>query len=241
MGWVSVVANKKDKNIDSIIGELKFLSNPSALEGMASFGITPGRAYGVAIPELRRIAKNIGKDHELAAGLWAYGYRETQILASMVDDVKYVTEKQMEQWVNEFNYWEICDQCCMNLFEDMPYAYDKAIQWSRREEEFVKRAGFVLMARLAVSDKKAANERFIAFFPMIKEGALDKRNFVKKAVNWALRQIGKRNLSLNARAIELAEELQQTGNASARWVAADAIRELTGEKVQQKLQFKKAK
>ncbi|HML25700.1 MAG TPA: DNA alkylation repair protein [Methanomethylovorans sp.] len=236
-----MVTNKKDKSIKSIIVELKFLSNPSALKGMASFGITPGKAYGVAIPELRRIAKSIGKDHELAASLWAYGYRETQILASMVDDVRYVTEEQMEQWVSEFDYWEICDQCCMNLFEDMPCAYDKAAEWSHSEEEFVKRAGFVLMARLAVSDKKASDERFIAFFPMIKEGALDKRNFVKKAVNWALRQIGKRDLSLNARAIELAEELQQTDSISARWVAADAIRELTGEKVRQKLQSKKEK
>jgi len=228
-------------SLESIIKELESLSNPSALEGMASFGITPCKTYGVAIPELRRIAKCIGKDHELATSLWVYGYRETQILASMVDDLQYVTEEQMDQWVSEFDYWEICDQCCMNLFEDMPYAYEKAVQWSHREEEFVKRAGFVLMARLAVSDKKAADENFIAFFPMIKEGALDKRNFVKKAVNWALRQIGKRNLSLNARAIEQAEELQQTGNTSARWVAADAIRELTGEKVQQKLKSKKAK
>lgn len=232
---------KADLSLESIIGGLESLSNPSSLEGMARFGITPGRAYGISIPELRRMAKCIGKDHVLAASLWAYGYRETQILASMVDDVQYVTEKQMEQWVSEFDYWEICDQCCMNLFEDMPCAYEKAVLWSHREEEFVKRAGFVLMARLAVSDKKATDENFIAFFPMIKEGALDKRNFVKKAVNWALRQIGKRNLSLNARAIELAEELQQTGNTSARWVAADAIRELTGEKVQQKLKSKKAK
>lgn len=236
---VTIKKDKSIKSIKSIIVELKFLSNPSALEGMASFGITPGKAYGVAIPELRRIAKNIGKDHGLAASLWAHGYRETQILASMVDDVRYVTEEQMEQWVSEFDYWEICDQCCMNLFEDMPCAYEKATQWSHREEEFVKRAGFVLMARLAVSDKKAADELFISFFPMIKEGALDKRNFVKKAVNWALRQIGKRNLSLNAKAIKLAEELQQTDNISARWVAADAILELTGEKVQQKLLSKK--
>ncbi len=220
-----------DFSMKNIIVELESLSDPSVLEGMASFRITPGRAYGVAIPELRRMPKIIGKDHELASSLWVYGYRETRILASMVDDVRYVTDEQMEQWVSEFDYWEICDQCCMNLFEDMPYAYEKAIQWSRREEEFVKRAGFVLMARLAVSDKKAADERFIAFIPLIKEGALDKRNFVKKAVNWALRQIGKRNLLLNARAIELAEELQQTGNTSARWVAADAIRELTGETV----------
>ncbi|OPY21965.1 MAG: DNA alkylation repair enzyme [Methanomethylovorans sp. PtaU1.Bin093] len=234
-------SNRIDKSIKSIIVELNSLSNPSALQGMASFGITPGKAYGVAIPELRRIAKSIGKDHELAASLWAYGYRETQILASMVDDVRYVTEEQMEQWVSEFDYWEICDQCCMNLFEDMPCAYDKAAEWSHREEEFVKRAGFVLMARLAVSDKEASDERFIAFFPIIKEGASDKRNFVKKAVNWALRQIGKRDLSLNSLTIELAEELQQTDSISARWVATDAIRELTGEKVQQKLRSKKAK
>ncbi len=234
-------SNRIDKSIKSIIVELNSLSTPSALQGMASFGITPGKAYGVAIPELRRIAKSIGKDHELAASLWAYGYRETQILASMVDDVRYVTEEQMEQWVSEFDYWEICDQCCMNLFEDMPCAYDKAAEWSHREEEFVKRAGFVLMARLAVSDKEASDERFIAFFPIIKEGASDKRNFVKKAVNWALRQIGKRDLWLNCLAIELAEELQQTDSISARWVATDAIRELTGEKVQQKLRSKKAK
>ncbi len=230
---------KADLSMESIIGELESLSDPSALGGMASFGITPGRAYGVAIPELRRMAKHIGRDHELAAHLWFHGYRETQILASMVDDVRYVTEEQMEQWVSEFDYWEICDQCCMNLFEDMPCAYEKAVEWSQREEEFVKRAGFVLMARLAVSNKKAVDEYFIAFFPMIKEGASDKRNFVKKAVNWALRQIGKRNLSLNVQAIELAEELQQTGNASARWVAIDTIRELTGEKVQKKLLSKK--
>lgn len=233
------MAINADLSLKSIIRELESLSDPSALEGMASFGITPGKAFCVAIPELRRMAKIIRKDHELASSLWAYGYRETRILASMVDDVRYVTDEQMEQWVSEFDYWEICDQCCMNLFEDMPCAYEKAVEWSRREEEFVKRAGFVLMARLAVSDKKAADERFIAFFPMIKEGALDRRNFVKKAVNWALRQIGKRNLLLNARAIELAEELQQTDNTSARWVAADAIRELTGEKVQWKLQSKK--
>lgn len=232
---------KADLPMESIIEELESLSDPSALEGMAGFGITPGKAYGIAIPELRRMAKNIGKDHELASILWAYGYRETRILASMVDDVRYVTEEQMEQWAREFDYWEICDQCCMNLFEDMPCAYDKAVEWSRREDEFVKRAGFVLMARLAVSDKKAVDERFIAFFPMIREGALDKRNFVKKAVNWALRQIGKRNLSLNVRTIELAGELQQTGNTAARWVAADAIRELTGEKVQQQLLYRNAK
>jgi 3-methyladenine DNA glycosylase AlkD len=208
-----------------------------AWQGLVSLPAEPM----VFLSLIRRIAKCIGKDHELAASLWAHGYRETQILASMVDDVQYVTEEQMDQWVSEFDYWEICDQCCMNLFEDTPCAYEKAVQWSRKEEEFVKRAGFVLMARLAVSDKKAADENFIAFFPVIKEGALDKRNFVKKAVNWALRQIGKRNLSLNARAIEKAEELQQTGNTSVRWVAADAIRELTGDKVQQKLKSKKAK
>lgn len=236
-----MTGNRKYGAIENILGELESLSDPSALEGMASFGITPGKAYGVAIPELRRIAKSIGKDHGLAAILWAYGYRETRILASMVDDVRYVTEEQIEQWVSEFDYWEICDQYCMNLFEDMPCVYDKAAEWSHREEEFVKRAGFVLMARLAVSDKKASDDHFIAFFPMIQEGALDKRNFVKKAVNWALRQIGKRNLSLNTLAIELAEELQQTNSISARWVAADAIRELRGEKVHQKLLSKKAK
>jgi len=145
---------------EKIIKKLKSLSNPEAIIGMARYGITPENTYGVSIPNLRKIVKEIGKSHKLAQKLWTINIRETQILASMIEDPEMVTEEQMEGWVKEFNYWEICDQCCMNLFEKTRFAYKKAIEWSSKEEEFVKRAGFVLMARLAVSDKKADDNKF---------------------------------------------------------------------------------
>ncbi|WP_407355544.1 DNA alkylation repair protein [Methanolobus sp. WCC5] len=219
-----------------IIHELESNSRPEAIEGMARYGITPKKAYGVSIPVLRRIAKGLGRNHELALKLWEGDIRETRILAGMVDDVSQVTGEQMDEWVQEFDYWEICDQCCMNLFEDHPLAYDKAMEWSRRDEELVKRAGYVMMARLAVSDKKADDAQFEQFFPLIINGSDDPRNYVKKAVNWALRQIGKRNLALNARAMALCEELLDGSSGSARWIAADALRELRSEKVLEKLE-----
>jgi len=220
---------------DDILERLKSLSDAKAVEGMAKYGITPGKAYGVSIPELRRIARKVGKDHGLAQRLWESDIRETQILASMIDEPETVTEAQMGSWVEEFDYWEICDQCCMNLFEKTKFAYRKAIEWSSNDREFIKRAGFVLMARLAVGDKKADDREFVEFLPIIKRESTDSRNFVKKAVNWALRQIGKRNLALNEMAIKTANEIQQMDSTSARWIASDALRELTGEAVQNRL------
>lgn len=220
---------------DDILKRLKSLSDPRAVEGMAKYGITPERTYGVSIPNLRKIAKETGKDHELAKKLWESNIRETRILACMTDDPEMVSEEQMENWVKDFDYWEICDQCCMNLFEKTKFAYQKSIEWSSRDEEFVKRAGFVLMARLAFSDKKADDERFEKFFPIIKREATDNRNFVKKAVNWALRQIGKRNLNLNSKAIETAKEIQKIDSKSAKWITQDAIKELTSEVIQERL------
>ncbi len=217
-----------------IINKLKYLSNPKAIIGMARYGITPENTYGVSIPNLRKIAKEIGISHKLTQQLWTTNIRETRILASMIEDPEMVTEEQIEGWVKEFNYWEICDQCCMNLFEKTEYAYKKAVKWSSREEEFVKRAGFVLMARLAVSDKKADDNKFEKFLPIIKREATDDRNYVKKAVNWALRQIGKRNLNLNSKAINTAKEIQEIDFKSAKWIASDALRELTSEAVQKK-------
>jgi 3-methyladenine DNA glycosylase AlkD len=219
-----------------ILEKLKSLSNPKAIEGMARYGIRPKKAYGVSIPDLRRIAKEIGRDHELAQQLWASGIRETQILASMIDDPETVTEGQMEDWVKDFDYWEICDQVCQNLFGRTKFAYQKAIEWSSSDEEFPKRAGFVLMARLAVGDKRADDRQFEKFLEIINKEASDSRNYVKKAVNWALRQIGKRNLNLNEKAMETAKEIQGIDSSSAKWVASDAIRELTSEAVQQRLQ-----
>ena len=225
-------------NFDDIIDKLKAMSNPDSVKGMARFGITPENTFGVSIPNLRKIAKETKKNHVLAQQLWDFGFRETMILASMIDEPEMVTQEQMEQWVLDFDYWEICDQCCMNLFEKTGFAYDKAIEWSSRTEEFVKRTGFVMMARLAVSDKKAADSMFEQFFPMMLREADDERNFVKKAVNWALRQIGKRNLALNEKAIGIAKEMQEIDSRSAKWIAADAIRELSGEAVQMRLRNK---
>ncbi|MEE8402628.1 MAG: DNA alkylation repair protein [Candidatus Hydrothermarchaeaceae archaeon] len=219
-----------------IIEKLKSLSNPEAVEGMARFGINPENTYGVSIPNLRAIARDAGRGRQLAQKLWASGIHEARILASMVDEPGRVTEAQMERWVRDFDSWDVCDQCCMNLFEKTGFAYLKAVTWSKRNEEFVKRAGFVLMARLAVSDKKAEDERFVGFLPIIKREAGDDRNYVKKAVNWALRQIGKRNRELNRAAIETAKEIQRMDAKSAKWIASDAIRELESEAVQKRLQ-----
>ena len=221
-----------------ILKRLKSLSNPDAVMGMARFGINPENTYGISIPDLRKMAKEIGRDHPLAQELWSSGIHEARILAGMIDDPKMVTEKQMESWVKDFDSWDVCDQCCMNLFEETKSAYQKCVEWSSREEEFVKRAGFVLMARLAVSDKSAKDEMFLKFLPVIEREAIDNRNFVKKAVNWALRQIGKRNIQLNKMAIRTAKEIQKMDSKSAKWVASDAIRELTSKEVQERLQRK---
>ena len=221
-----------------ILKELKSLSNPRAIEGMARYGITSEKTYGVSIPNLRRIAREIGTDHKLAQQLWASGIRETRILASMVDAPGEVTEEQMESWVKDFDSWDVCDQCCNNLFRrETKFAYQKAVEWSFREEEFAKRAGFVLMAALAVHDKNAKDAEFLEFLPIIRRGSVDSRNFVKKAVNWALRQIGKRNLNLNKKAIETAKEIQKIDSRSAKWIASDAIRELTSKAVQERVRL----
>ena len=218
-----------------ILKELKSLSNPRAIEGMAEYGITPGNTYGVSIPNLRKIAKETGIDHELAQQLWESDIRETRILACMIDDPEMVTREQMESWAEDFNYWEICDQCCQNLFENTKFAYRKCIEWSSNEQEFIKRAGFLLMARLAFKDKGMGDKQFEEFLLIIKREASDNRNYVKKAVNWALRQIGKRDPHLNEMAIRAAKEIQQIDSRSANWVASDALRELTSEAVQKRL------
>ena len=223
---------------DDVLKKLKGLSDPKAVEGMARFGINPENTFGVSIPNLRKIAKETGIDHALAQQLWASGIHEARILASMVDDPKRTTEEQMESWVKDFDSWDVCDGCCMNLFEKAGVAYQKAVEWSANDKEFIKRAGFVLMARMAVSDKRADDKQFELFFPIIKREASDNRNFVKKAVNWALRQIGKRNLNLNGKALATAKEIQEIDSKSARWVATDAIRELTSQAVVARLQAK---
>jgi 3-methyladenine DNA glycosylase AlkD len=214
-----------------VLAQLRALANPDNVAGMAQFGINPNNTLGISVPTLRQMAKNIGQNHELAQELWASGVHEARLLACFIDSPKKVTEAQMEAWVNDFDSWDVCDQCCGNLFDKTPWAYQKAVEWSSRDEEFVKRAGFALMAYLAVHDKKAPNEKFTPFLPLIRREATDERNFVKKAVNWALRQIGKRNRALNALAIETAQAIQQLDSKAARWIAADALRELMDDKV----------
>jgi 3-methyladenine DNA glycosylase AlkD len=220
---------------DEVRQRLRELGDPKNVAGMARYGITPEKAYGVRVPDLRRLGREIGIDRRLARELWKAGSREERILASLIEDPAAVTESQMERWAKAFSYWEICDAVCMNVFQNTPFAWDKALEWSRREEEFVKRAGFVLMARLAVADKKAGDERFEPFLPAIVEGATDTRNQVKKGVSWALRQIGKRNRRLNRAAIRAAESIRRAGIGGSRWVAGDALRELRSAAVQERL------
>ncbi len=220
---------------DEIIRELEALSNPHEVEGMARFGINPQKVYAVRIPELRKIAKKAGKNHKLAVKLWETGYRETRTLACMIDDPKQVTTEQMDLWASEFDYWEICDQCCMKLFRLAPFAYQKVFQWSESEEEFKKRAAFALIAVLAVHDKDAPDEKFEQFFPLIIKESVDDRKYVKKAVNWALRHIGKKNIDLNKKAIVVASEIKKMDSKSAKWIATDALRELKSEKVKERL------
>jgi 3-methyladenine DNA glycosylase AlkD len=226
----------------NVLEELRSLADPSSLDGMARFGITTERALGgISLPTLRAMAKRIGRDHTLAAELWASGIHEARLLAPMVDDPSQVTEEQMESWAAEFDSWDVVDGTCSSLFDKTSFAYRKAIEWSGREEEFVKRAGFVLMATLSVHDKAAPDRDFQQFFPLIEREAADPRNFVRKAVNWALRQIGKRNPRLNRGAIAVAQRILRTGPRPARWVASDALRELQSESVMRRLEAGKAK
>ena len=223
-------------NDDELLARLKTLSKPETAATAARFGIMPRVAvYGIAVPELRILAKQIGLDHRLANRLWSSGIHEGRILATMIEDVHLVSEEQLERWVRDFDSWDICDQCCGNLFDRTPWAYQKATAWSAHEEEFVKRAAFSLIAYLAVHDKKALDSQFSQFLPIIQREANDPRNFVKKAVNWALRQIGKRNMFLNQQAIDTALILQGAGSSTARWVANDALRELRSQAVQSRL------
>jgi 3-methyladenine DNA glycosylase AlkD len=221
--------------LDTILNYLKSVANPENVKGMAKFGINPENTLGIPVPVLRGLAKQYRKNHALAQELWGSGFHEARLMAAFVDDFEQVTEAQMENWVRDFNSWDVCDQVCSNLFDRTPWAYQKALEWSRQKEEFVRRAGFVMVACLAVHDKKAPDEKFIQFLPAIVEQAGDERNFVKKAINWALRQIGKRNIYLHAQALGLASDLANADNKTTRWIGRDALRELTSEKVRNKI------
>ena len=220
---------------EEIIDRLVSLKNPANVAGMARFGINPAGTLGVPVRDLRRLAKEIGKDHGLARRLWQSGIHEGRILASLIDVPGLVTEEQMEEWTGSFDSWDVCDLCCNNLFRLTGCAYRKAFEWSGRDEEFVKRAGFVLMAVLAVHDKRDGDDAFLRFLALAEREAGDTRNYVVKAVNWALRQIGKRSRILNAAAVETARRLLNQGSGPARWIARDALRELQSAKTIQRI------
>ena len=222
-------------SVKDVLDKLQSKAQPEQLKGMAKYGMTVEQRLGVSVPDMRKLAKEIGRDHELALGLWRTGIAEARILATMIDDPDKLTEEQMEDWVKGINSWDICDQVCMNLFDKNQLAWKKIVDWSQREEEFVKRTAFSLIACLAWHDKKAGDNKFLELLPIITRAATDERNFVKKAVNWALRNIGKRNLNLNQAAINTAREIQKLDSRAARWIAADAIRELESDAVQNRL------
>jgi 3-methyladenine DNA glycosylase AlkD len=226
---------------EEIIERLHLLANPEKVKGMARYGINQHNNLGISVYQLRSLAKEIGRNHSLALKFWNSEIHDARLLASFIDDPKKVTAEQMDAWAQDFNSWDVCDQACTSLFDRTPYAYEKVRQWAGRKEEFVKRAAFSLLAGLAVHDKKADDQVFIALLPLFITHAVDERNYVKKAVNWALRNIGKRNLPLNKKALATAYEIQKIQVRSARWIASDAIRELSSEKIQQKIERKKKK
>ena len=224
-----------------VIERLKSMESPKDREGMARFGINPKNTLGISIYKLRPMAKELGRDHKLAKELWASGIHEARILAVFVEDPRLVTEDQMDSWANDFDSWDVCDQACTSLFDQTPFAYKKALEWAKRDEEYVKRGAFSLMAGLAVHDKKASDKDFEKLFPAIIKASTDERNYVRKAVSWALRNIGKmRNENLRRRAIEVANEIKRAypESKSAKWIASDVIRELESDAVKARLRKK---
>ena len=215
-----------------VLSRLAALGDPSRLTGMARYGIATERAYGVSLPELRTLARDLGRDHELAAWLWETGVHEARILASLVDEPALVDDAQFESWAGDLDSWDLCDQVCQNLFRRTPRAYAKAVEWTAREELFVKRAGFALIAGLAVADKKADDARIATLLGPLAAGADDDRDLVRKGASWALRSIGKRSAALNELAIGTALELSGREGRGARWVGTDALRELRSPQVQ---------
>lgn len=232
-------------NVPDIVRRLESLGSAENVAGMARFGITAAKAFGVPAPELKAVAKDVKKAglerHSTALELWQTGIHDARIVAYLIDDPKLVNAEQMEAWAGDFENWAIVDGTCGHLFCRTPAAYAKAFEWSERDAEFIKRAGIVLMAWLAVHDKKADDSKIEQFLPVLEKHAGDDRNFVKKAVNWSLRQIGKRSLQLNERAIETAGRIQLQNTKPARWIAADALRELRSEAVRARLIGKKLK
>jgi 3-methyladenine DNA glycosylase AlkD len=221
-----------------VLRELKALADPKVRAKMPYFGVQVPKAHGISAPVLHRFARHIGRNHELAEQLWDSGVHEAKILAALIGEPKEVTSEQMDRWARDFDSWDVVDSSCRYLYAFAAPAWSKVDAWSRRPEEFVKRAGFSLMAYLSYLDKGAPDARFVQLLRVVERESDDDRNFVRKAVNWALRQIGKRNPRLNRAAIQAAERIRLRGTRAARWIAADALRELKGDAVQKRLRRK---
>lgn len=209
-----------------IIAHLESLRSQHNIDGMARFGIRPARPLGISIRTLRPLARTLGRSHDLADELWASGWHEARILAAFVEEPGKLTRREADRRAADFDSWDLCDQWCISVFRRMPFAWDKAQQWAGRRAEFVKRAGFSLFAVLAVHDREAGDDRFVEVLEAVEREATDERHYVSKSINWALRQIGKRNVRLKRAAIASARRLAKLDSRQARWVAADALREL---------------
>lgn len=223
-----------------MIAALRKRGREKTRDGMARYAIPSERAFGVPVGEIRKLAKSLGKSHALADALWKSAHYEARMLATFVDDITQVTPQQMDRWCKDFDNWAICDTACFGFFDRSPHAYQKVTTWAKRKPEFEKRAAFALLASLALHDKQAKSEVFLALLPLVEPAAHDGRNFVKKAVSWALRSIGRRNAELNRASIVIAERLARSTEAPARWVGKDALRELSGTAVQKRLAARKA-
>lgn len=223
---------------EEIIKHLKSKSDHEKVMGMARFGINPKNNLGITVTELRKLAKLIGKNHDLAIKLWDSQIHDARLLSCFIENPQDLTSEQMNSWAKDFDSWDVCDQACTSLFDLNPLAWKKVYEWAESNEEFVKRGAFSLLAGLAVHDKKASDKKFEECFPLIVKHSIDERNYVKKAVNWALRNIGKRNLKLNKRTIKLSNDISKIESKTAKWIARDAIRELTSRKTIERIERK---
>lgn len=227
------------KDVSSVIASLKRIASKKVRDGMARFAIPSDKAFGVSVGTMRQMAKKLGRSHELAAGLWEAGWYEARMMAAFVDDPKKVTPAQMDRWCREFENWAICDTVCFHLFDRTPHAWKKLSPWAKLKDEFPKRGAFALLWGLTVHDKSADDEKFAQGLELIERAATDERNFVKKAVNMALRAIGKRNQPLHALAVATAQRMAESKDATARWNGKDALRELASSSVKRRLAKKR--
>jgi len=226
--------------VQGALSALEGMSTRRDRENLARFGITASKAFGVSMSNIQRLAKRLGRSHELAAALWDTGWYEARLLTSFVDEPERVTAAQMDRWCRDFDNWGICDTICFHLFDRTPYAWAKVTAWHDRRGEFVRRAAFALLASLALHDKRTGDKRFVESLALVERAATDERNFVKKGVSWALRLIGRRNLALNAESVAVARRLSSSPNAAARWVGKGAVRELTSPMVMRRLAARRA-